>query len=542
MIWNHLESFSLTNYGSGTIAQTTVGFREYAQQKLLTPLQYGPVYYARAYVKSAPNSKYFSKNVGMYFSDVANESQFTNIGGMYTDADATTANGLLDASTPIGYINPQVNWTGGNITNTNSWVRMGGCFSIPAPPPGPSPKVVQYLTIGNFKPNSYEAAVLNPNCSNAPVINGYSGIKVHSYMQFDDVSVVQINDAGLDRTICLYSSVIIGPECNLVSDGFTYKWSPFTGLYKDAACTQPYTGTGNYPNLYAKPTTTTTYTLKTTPPTDITSCAPFFTDNVTISYLSNSELQFMFIQGVQVDCANPNGYFYTYTASMPSGINTTGNYSYAWSASPNGSIYFTSGTNSSVVDVHWYGAGTPTITCTITDLATGCQTTLSESISIPGCSPSNYYNAGNVIVLGDPALAICSGSTGNVLPTPIPTVSALVASCPTCFSGGYFIHSNVLVVGTFVINQNFKVLNSTFTMFDDARITDITGAPKDFTIVNSTFSGTCNVMWDGIYLNNTLSKILTTTSSFSDARSAFNILNGAKKILRQILLVTTISA
>ena len=44
------------------------------------------------------------------------------------------------------------------------------------------------------------------------------------------------------------------------TSGYTYLWYPFSGLYTDANGTTPYTGE-NLSQVYALPSTTTTYTL-----------------------------------------------------------------------------------------------------------------------------------------------------------------------------------------------------------------------------------------------------------------------------------------
>lgn len=147
-----------------------VGYREYLEVELTTPLVPGKYYCAEMYVSLAEGPRYASNNLGMYF---------------HTDPIH-----LIPYLININAV-PQVVETE-IIRDEQNWVRVSGAFRATT--------AARYLTIGNFSDNDHTQVV--DKGGTKPLMYGYN----YAYYFIDDVSVMQVQPEKVQfagaTTIC----------------------------------------------------------------------------------------------------------------------------------------------------------------------------------------------------------------------------------------------------------------------------------------------------------------------------------------------------
>lgn len=143
------------------------GWREYVHGQLMSPLVAGETYCVSFWVSLADDVKWSSNNFSVLFTN--NE--------LNIDCSGVTSSALRD----MGYI-PQLDYTGGYITNTSGWAQLQWNYIATG---GES-----YITIGNFEGEGNT----NFDCIDANAINPYA------YYYIDDVSV--------EPTTCCNSGIL----------------------------------------------------------------------------------------------------------------------------------------------------------------------------------------------------------------------------------------------------------------------------------------------------------------------------------------------
>ena len=152
-------------------------YREYAQTKLLQPLQKGVIYSIEFYVLRSPEAGSASNNLGALLTT----KPLVNI-----DRNFRTYGQQILAGPP--QINqPEV------VSSTTKWTRIQSCFLADS--------AYQYLTLGNFYDDQHTTFINYP---------GYGNQTYLSYYLLDDVSVTKANattlpppiTVGRDTTLC----------------------------------------------------------------------------------------------------------------------------------------------------------------------------------------------------------------------------------------------------------------------------------------------------------------------------------------------------
>jgi len=230
---DNFHGFQYPNKGSGYSGVAVYGggpnFREMIQSKLDTTLSPGVQYCIYFYISLADTSRYAINKFGAYFSDTA----------------------IIPYSLSYGYpyllpFSPQVQYTGGVITDTINWIEISGVFTAIGNE--------NYITLGNFEYDSLTTIV---------AFNTASGWQA-CYFYLDDVSVeeVKLAEAGNNSAICIGDSIQLG---NNATENASYVWQPGIGLSDSTAA-----------NPKAAPSVTTTYYVTKT------QCSVVTTDSVTI--------------------------------------------------------------------------------------------------------------------------------------------------------------------------------------------------------------------------------------------------------------------
>ena len=179
--WNN-KGFQYPKTGSGyagiiTTTDFTNGsqLREYIQGKLSMQLNAGNSYCIRFYVSLSNRSKYSCASIGAYIDNGQIQS--------------------LNSVAPNPYVTPQVLNNSGAINDTLNWVLIEGNFIATG--------TEEYITIGNFYPDSLSGAILLYP----------SAVFSASYYYIDDVSVIDISTpafAGNDTIITAGDSIYLG--------------------------------------------------------------------------------------------------------------------------------------------------------------------------------------------------------------------------------------------------------------------------------------------------------------------------------------------
>lgn len=189
------SSYQETKTGDGYAIIPTYKGWLYIQNRLKQPLQVNKKYWCNYWVSTVNISKYASNNLSMLLT---NSPVFADTLGL------NNCNGLLAASPQI------VNYGNPIICDTLNWVPISGIYSAIGGE--------QYVTLGNFKPDSLTKSVLINNTIYAFDAAGY---------YVDDVSVIPLDsfnlkaDAGRDTTITIGDSAFIGSYTNGID---TLRW------------------------------------------------------------------------------------------------------------------------------------------------------------------------------------------------------------------------------------------------------------------------------------------------------------------------------
>ena len=199
--------------------------RQYLQIELKQKLKSGKKYLCNYWVSTVNISKYASNNLSMLLTNSP----------VYPDTILNHCNGLITA-------NPQIlNYDNLIINDTLNWVLICGIYTAIGGE--------QYITLGNFKPDSLTKALLINNTIYAFDAAGY---------YVDDVSVIPLDsfnlkaDAGRDTTITIGDSAFIGSYTNGLD---TLKWQILpTNITIDST----------RPGFWVKPLVNTCYTLTQT--------------------------------------------------------------------------------------------------------------------------------------------------------------------------------------------------------------------------------------------------------------------------------------
>lgn len=160
-----------------------IGYREYLEVELTTPLVPGKYYCAEMYVSLAEGPRYANNNLGMYF-----HADPIHLIPYLVNIDAV----------------PQVIETE-IIRDEQNWVRVSGAFRATS--------AARYLTIGNFSDNDHTQVV--DKGGTKPLMYGYN----YAYYFIDDVSVIQVQPEKLQfagvTTICQDERTAISISNNL---------------------------------------------------------------------------------------------------------------------------------------------------------------------------------------------------------------------------------------------------------------------------------------------------------------------------------------
>lgn len=315
-------------------------------------------------------------------------------------------------------------------------------------------------------------------------------------------------DAGVDKTICMGSSVPIGSASNPTGGGITYSWSPATGLNNPTS-----------PNPVFTPTAAGSYTFTVTitqggcsgtdvvrvdvlsvnlaPVAPVTVCSgttvtigPASPD-VTLSYfwtpsagLSNPAIAnpsvtpttsqvYTLTATNAIGCqASQTVFLGVYSTPAPTvtvpNINTcsgtaatlnptvspAGTYNYSWTPATN--------LNSTTIpnpSVNTSVAGTQTYTVTVTNATTGCYGSGVANVTVNTCAPSLVNITGNVFADNTNDNTVngtgTSTASGVQLYVSLVNESGIVVSSVPVSAGGSYIFSNV------VSQTNYSITLST---------------------------------------------------------------------------------
>ena len=194
-----------------------------------------------------------------------------------------------------------------------------------------------------------------------------------------------------DGTIC--SGTVATLTATPSASGGTYSWSPVTSLFTDAACTVPYSAGTSVSVVYAKPTSTITYSITYTlgcassPSSSIITVVTGPTNGYSASVINA--------------CSAPVTTNFTSTSTAPAGGSITNT---AWTftgGTPN------SGSVAGPISVT-YSSGNQSYGITLTTTANnGCSTTTSYSNAITignGAAPTSTFSVA-------PSTSICIGTS-----------------------------------------------------------------------------------------------------------------------------------
>jgi hypothetical protein len=212
-------------------------YREFIQVQLLDTLKSNVTYCVRYYVNIADTSGAFCSNIGTYFSSatinpISWTSSFYIINFIAQAENNALTNPIADTS----------NWVEINY----EYVAQGG---------------ERYVTIGNFRTDSNSTWQDAQNGSGFPF----------TYLFLDDVSIHEKVNADIINNYSICNGDSIAISTSFPDSGLVYQWSPSIYL-SDSTSAQP----------WAKPTTTTTYTLTISDPNGLY-CIGNSADSVTIT-------------------------------------------------------------------------------------------------------------------------------------------------------------------------------------------------------------------------------------------------------------------
>ncbi|MFD0965077.1 beta strand repeat-containing protein, partial [Pseudofulvibacter geojedonensis] len=299
----------------------------------------------------------WSPATGLDDATISNPTSTVGTTTTYTLTITETATGCTatdDVTVTVNNTVPTANaGTDGTITCTNTSVQIGTA-SVAGFTYSWSPATgLDDATISN--PTSTVGTTTTYTLTITDTSNGCTDT--------DDVTVTVDNDlptanAGADGTItCVTTSVQIGAASVA---GFTYSWSPATGL-DDATISNPTSTVG----------TTTTYTLTITE--TATGCID--TDDVTVTVIA----------GLPTANAGADGTITCTNTSVQIGAASVAGFTYSWSPATGLDDATISNPTSTV-------GATTTYTLTITETATGCTATDDVTVTVNNTVPT--ANAG----------------------------------------------------------------------------------------------------------------------------------------------------
>lgn len=201
------ENWLVSHTGNAFIMIHTFGwiygsnFRQFAQVKLVAPMQAGCSYEVSCYVL-------LTKNFGSFFDGIIDFSQNTQTAsdglGIYVSNDSISMNDINDPHEKFLDFVPQVSNPAGHLlTDSIHYQKVSGIYVAQGGE--------QWLVIGNFKDNAHTQTE-------------YNGANRKSIYSIDDVSVMEWKPnlvSFTDTTICADSTLKI-----LLPEGLkNYKWS-----------------------------------------------------------------------------------------------------------------------------------------------------------------------------------------------------------------------------------------------------------------------------------------------------------------------------
>jgi Secretion system C-terminal sorting domain len=178
------SNFVLAQFYCGTNSCNASNSRFYLRNRLKKPLQAGKTYCAKYYVVNTNNNIVAIDSYGIYFGD-------------------NTLDTINYCMNVITYLNPQIQYTGGIITDTLNWTPITGTFVANGNE--------KYMVLGNFKSN----AATNTLQTNPPSFAMTADIYI------DDVSVMDLNlpaFAGADIWGIPTNTVYLGRPCDVGID------------------------------------------------------------------------------------------------------------------------------------------------------------------------------------------------------------------------------------------------------------------------------------------------------------------------------------
>jgi hypothetical protein len=213
----------------------------------------------------------------------------------------------------------------------------------------------------------------------------------------------------------------------------TYLWSPTTNLFTDMAATVPYVAQ-NVATVYAKPTTTTTYSVTAT---NASGCTSSGSSAITVNLTGTSGT----ISGTSTLCAG--GATTTLTSSGDAGGTWTSGTPAVASVNPTTGVVTPLTVGMSIISYQATCAPTPaTFTVTVVGPANAGTISGTNSLCVggPTTTLTSSGNAGGTWTSGTPAVATINPTTGLVTPLTAGTTSityAVTNACGPVTSAGF---------------------------------------------------------------------------------------------------------
>lgn len=214
------DNIALCQFYCTGILCGTYSSRGYPRNRLKALLKPNKVYCAKYYVVNTNHNRIAIENYGLYAGDSSLDTiKYCNIA--------------------LSYLIPQVEYSGGIITDTLNWTAVSGTFIATG--------TEKYVLLGNFRSNAAtDTMQINPTM---PTMSNDNYI--------DDVSLIEMDlpaYAGPDRSLIPGDSVFIGrePDVEIDESCIWYKMtSPTTTVTLDTIA-----------GMWVKPAVTTTYVVR----------------------------------------------------------------------------------------------------------------------------------------------------------------------------------------------------------------------------------------------------------------------------------------
>ncbi len=307
-------------------------YREYLKGDLTTTLIAGKCYYYEMQVSAADKRNVAVVELGAAF---------------------TATNYSLGGYAPLPLV-PQVQNCSGLLTNCTAWTTISGTFTAI----GGENKIY----VGNFNNDAATTTGSYTPCITPAITN--------TYYYIDNLNLAEFTvDAGPDVTICAgQSTTLTATVTACAGAGFTYTWSPTTGIISGGSTATP----------VVSPATTTTYTVSVSGTCG--SCS--ITDEVTV-----------IVNPLPVVTVNSPSICIGQTATLTAMGATT----YTWSAG----VSPTAGATVTATPT-----ATTSYTVTGTNTSTGCTNTAVATVTV---------NPLPIVAVNSPT--ICVGQTANLTAT-----------------------------------------------------------------------------------------------------------------------------